>query len=92
MQPLSLNVIREKFLAFFESKDHLRLPSFPLVPKNDPSILLINAGMTPLKPYFTGAETTARITGHHLPEMHSHTGHRARRQDQPPRHLFRDAG
>ena len=57
MQPYSLNVIREKFLAFFESKQHLRLPSFPLVPKNDPSILLINAGMTPLKPYFTGAET-----------------------------------
>ncbi|MDD2534892.1 MAG: alanine--tRNA ligase [Eubacteriales bacterium] len=57
MQPYSLNVIREKFLAFFESKAHLRLPSFPLVPRNDPSILLINAGMTPLKPYFTGAET-----------------------------------
>ncbi|NCC75524.1 MAG: alanine--tRNA ligase [Clostridia bacterium] len=57
MQPLGLNDIREKFLAFFESKEHLRLPSFPLVPKNDPSILLINAGMTPLKPYFTGAET-----------------------------------
>ncbi len=57
MQPLSLNDIREKFLAFFESKEHLRLPSFPLVPKNDPSILLINAGMTPLKPYFTGAQT-----------------------------------
>jgi alanyl-tRNA synthetase len=57
MQPLSLNDIREKFLAFFESKEHLRLPSFPLVPRNDPSILLINAGMTPLKPYFTGAET-----------------------------------
>jgi len=57
MQPLGLNDIREKFLAFFESKEHLRLPSFPLVPKNDPSILLINAGMTPLKPYFTGAQT-----------------------------------
>lgn len=57
MQPYGLNVIREKFLAFFESKDHLRLPSFSLVPRNDPSILLINAGMTPLKPYFTGAET-----------------------------------
>ena len=55
MQPESLNVIREKYLAFFESKGHLRLPSFSLVPRNDPSILLINAGMTPLKPYFTGA-------------------------------------
>ncbi len=56
MQKLGLNAIREKFLSFFESKEHLRLKSFPLVPQNDPSILLINAGMTPLKPYFTGAE------------------------------------
>lgn len=56
MQPESLNTIREKYLAFFESKGHLRLPSFSLVPRNDPSILLINAGMTPLKPYFTGKE------------------------------------
>lgn len=64
MQPLSLNVIREKYLSFFESKGHLRLPSFSLVPKNDPSILLINAGMTPLKPYFTGAQTppSLRVT------------------------------
>jgi alanyl-tRNA synthetase len=56
MKKLGLNEIREKYLAFFKSKDHLRLSSFPLVPKNDPSILLINAGMTPLKPYFTGQE------------------------------------
>ena len=54
MQPESLNTIREKYLAFFEQKGHMRLPSFSLVPRNDPSILLINAGMTPLKPYFTG--------------------------------------
>ena len=57
MQPLGLNEIRERYLSFFESKGHLRLPSFSLVPQNDPSILLINAGMTPMKPYFTGAET-----------------------------------
>ena len=57
MKFLGLNEIREKYLSFFESKDHLRLPSFPLVPINDKSILLINAGMTPLKPYFTGQET-----------------------------------
>ncbi|MBR2295738.1 MAG: alanine--tRNA ligase [Clostridiales bacterium] len=57
MQPLGLNEIRERYLSFFESKGHLRMPSFSLVPKNDPSILLINAGMTPLKPYFTGAQT-----------------------------------
>lgn len=64
MQPESLNTIREKYLAFFESKGHLRLPSFSLVPRNDPSILLINAGMTPLKPYFTGKEAppSLRVT------------------------------
>ena len=57
MKPLGLNEIREKYLSFFEGKGHLRLPSFPLVPINDPSVLLINAGMTPMKPYFTGAQT-----------------------------------
>ncbi len=57
MKNISLNEIREKYLRFFESKGHLRLPSFSLVPQNDPSILLINAGMTPLKPYFTGELT-----------------------------------
>ena len=57
MKPLSLNTIRKAYLDFFESKSHLILPSASLVPKNDPSILLINAGMTPFKKYFTGAET-----------------------------------
>ena len=56
MEKLSLNVLRTKFLEFFESKEHLVVPSFSLVPENDPSILLVNAGMTPLKPYFTGAK------------------------------------
>ncbi|MEN6313056.1 MAG: alanine--tRNA ligase [Clostridiaceae bacterium] len=56
MEKLGLNEIRERYLKFFEGKEHLRLPSFSLVPRNDPSILLINAGMTPLKPYFTGKE------------------------------------
>ncbi len=64
MEPLGLNEIRERYLSFFESKGHLRLPSFSLVPKDDPSILLINAGMTPMKPYFTGAQTppSKRVT------------------------------
>ena len=60
MEKLSLNTIREKYLSFFESKGHLRLPSFSLVPHNDASLLLINSGMAPLKPYFTGAETPPR--------------------------------
>ncbi len=50
------NELREKYLSFFEGKHHLRLNSFSLVPKNDNSLLLINAGMAPLKPYFTGLE------------------------------------
>lgn len=54
MQRIGLNELRKRFLDFFESKGHLVLPSFSLVPENDQSILLINAGMTPLKPYFTG--------------------------------------
>lgn len=57
---MGLNEIREKYLSFFEGKGHLRLPSFPLIPQNDKSILLINAGMTPMKPYFTGQEKPPR--------------------------------
>jgi len=49
-----VNELREMFLRFFESKDHLRLPSFPLIPQNDKSLLLINSGMAPMKPYFKG--------------------------------------
>ena len=56
MQKLGLNELRERYLKFFESKGHLRLSSFPLVPINDPSLLLINSGMAPLKPYFTGEQ------------------------------------
>ena len=56
MEYMGLNEIREKFLSFFESKGCLRLDSFPLIPKNDNSLLLINSGMAPLKPWFTGAE------------------------------------
>ena len=51
-----LNELRELFLKFFETKGHLRLPSFSLVPQNDKSVLLINAGMTPMKPWFKGEE------------------------------------
>ena len=53
-KPYGVNELREMFLSFFESKDHLRLPSFSLIPQNDASLLLINSGMAPMKPYFKG--------------------------------------
>ncbi|MEE1036368.1 MAG: alanine--tRNA ligase, partial [Oscillospiraceae bacterium] len=53
-KPYGVNELREMFLSFFESKQHLRLPSFSLIPQNDASLLLINSGMAPMKPYFTG--------------------------------------
>ena len=60
MKYMGLNEIREKYLSFFESKDHLRLNSFSLVPHNDKSLLLINSGMAPMKKYFTGEVTPPR--------------------------------
>ena len=60
MKWTSLNDLREKFLSFFESKGHLRLASFSLVPNNDKSLLLINSGMAPMKKYFTGEEIPPR--------------------------------
>jgi len=53
-KPYGVNELREMFLKFFESKEHLRLPSFSLIPQNDASLLLINSGMAPMKPYFKG--------------------------------------
>ncbi len=60
MKWTSLNDLREKYLSFFESKGHLRLPSFSLIPNNDKSLLLINSGMAPMKKYFTGEVTPPR--------------------------------
>ncbi|MCH5191217.1 MAG: alanine--tRNA ligase [Oscillospiraceae bacterium] len=60
MEWTGLNELREKYLSFFESKGHLRLPSFSLVPQNDKSLLLINSGMAPMKKYFTGEVTPPR--------------------------------
>ena len=61
-KPYGVNELREMFLSFFESKGHLRLPSFSLIPQNDASLLLINSGMAPMKPYFTG-EMEPPVTG-----------------------------
>ncbi len=60
MQWTGLNELREKYLSFFEGKGHLRLGSFPLVPKDDPSLLLINSGMAPMKKWFLGQEEPPR--------------------------------
>ena len=60
MSTFGVNELRRKYLEFFESKDHLAMKSFSLVPQNDNSLLLINAGMAPLKPYFTGQEIPPR--------------------------------
>ena len=59
-KPYGLNELREMFLKFFETKGHLRLPSFSLIPQNDASLLLINSGMAPMKPYFTGEQEPPR--------------------------------
>ena len=60
MKNYGLNELREMFLSFFETKGHLRLPSFSLIPQNDPSLLLINSGMAPMKPYFKGEQEPPR--------------------------------
>ena len=64
MEWTSLNDLREKYLSFFETKGHMRLKSFSLVPNNDKSLLLINSGMAPMKKYFTGEVTppSKRVT------------------------------
>ena len=92
MQWTGLNELRDKYLTFFEGKGHLRLDSFPLVPKNDPSLLLINSGMAPMKKWFLAQEEPPR---HRVttcqkcirtPDIERVGHHR------PPRHLLRDAG
>ena len=83
-----LNELREMFLKFFETKGHLRLPSFSLIPQNDASLLLINSGMAPMKPWFTGRAGAAPPPGDHLPEVHPHRRYREHRPHRPPRHLL----
>ena len=60
MEKYGLNQLREMFLSFFETKGHLRLPSFSLIPQDDVSLLLINSGMAPMKPYFKGEKEPPR--------------------------------
>ena len=68
MKKYGVNELRRMFLDFFESKEHLKMKSFSLVPHNDNSLLLINSGMAPLKPYFTGQEIPPSDD---LPEVYS---------------------
>ena len=68
MKAYGVNELRRMFLEFFESKGHLAMKSFSLVPHNDNSLLLINSGMAPLKPYFTG--DSAQKTCDYLSEMY----------------------
>ena len=63
MKKYGVNELRKMFLDFFESKEHLAMKSFSLVPHNDNSLLLINSGMAPLKPYFTGQEIPPKKIG-----------------------------
>ena len=88
MQKYGVNELRRMFLEFFESKDHLAMKSFSLVPHNDNSLLLINAGMAPLKPYFTGQEIPPRRRVMYLPEVYPYRRYREYRKDRPPRHLL----
>ena len=88
MKKYGVNDLREMYLSFFETKGHLRLPSFSLIPQNDASLLLINSGMAPMKPYFTGEQEPPRHRVTHLPEVHPHRRHREHRQDRPPWHLL----
>ena len=74
MQKYGVNELRRMFLEFFESKEHLAMKSFSLVPHNDNSLLLINSGMAPLKPYFTGQEIPPQ--SHHMPEMYPYRRYR----------------
>ena len=81
-----LNELREMFLKFFETKGHLRLPSFSLIPQNDASLLLINSGT--LISGVRGGEAPPPPPGDHLPEVHPHRRYREHRPHRPPRHLL----
>ena len=70
MKKYGVNELRKMFLDFMESKGHLVMKSFPLVPQGDKSVLLINAGMTPLKPYFYRSREAASYKSQYLSEMY----------------------
>ena len=85
MQPYGVNQLRKMFLEFFESKGHLAMKSFSLVPHNDKSLLLINSGMAPLKPYFTDS---TEEKSDDVSEMYPYGRYRKCRKDSTPRYIF----
>ena len=88
MKQYGVNELRRMFLEFFESKGHLAMKSFSLVPHNDNSLLLINSGMAPLKPYFTGQEIPPIRVFDHMPEVYPYRGYRKYWQDSKAWNLF----
>ena len=88
MKSYGVNELRKMFLDFFESKDHLVMKSFSLVPQNDKSLLLINAGMAPLKPYFTGQEVPPEDQSCDLSEVYPYRRYRECRKDSASRNIF----
>ena len=88
MKAYGVNELRRMFLDFFESKGHLKMKSFSLVPHNDNSLLLINSGMAPLKPYFTGQEIPPRQPCDNLSEMYPYRRYRERRKDCTSRYFL----
>ena len=88
VEKYGVNELRKMFLDFFKSKDHLVMNSFSLVPHNDNSLLLINAGMAPLKPYFTGAGDPAEAQSRYLSEVYPYRRYRECRKDRSSRHIF----
>ena len=86
MKAYGVNELRRMFLDFFESKGHLKMKSFSLVPHNDNSLLLINSGMAPLKPYFIGHPTETPCDN--LSEMYPYRRYRERRKDCTSRYFL----
>ena len=88
MEWTGLNELREKFLSFYESKGHLRLPSFSLIPQGDKSLLLINAGMSPMKKIFYGRDHPAENESYYMSEMYQNARYRECRKNRASRNIF----
>lgn len=88
MKKYGVNELRRMYLEFFESKDHLKMNSFSLVPHNDNSLLLINAGMAPIKTLFYRTGDSSKKKSHYLPEMYPDGRYRECRKDGKTSYVF----